>query len=167
MASFKSSAPYFKAALKSRLETVAALRSGTTLISRGNPYPKSWGGEAIIIGAVSNRTREFACGMTQCNEEYDLELAVNVAGSPQNPHEDYEARAYELADAVEESIISWTRDGSTLVSGAWGHVDVALVSEGSDQEGMKVDSHSDVEIPTARDATVILTVHVMARLLGA
>jgi hypothetical protein len=159
----QSSAPLFKAALKARLEGIQTLSSFGTLISRGHPYPKAWSGDLVIIGRVSNRRRTWVASMTQCNEEYDVEVLVNAAGSAQDPYAGFEERAYAMADAIEESLIAWTREsGGQLVSGTWGHVMTAIPGVSEDQEGIDDDQRG---APRARDATVSLTVHVTARLV--
>lgn len=160
----RSSAPKFKSALQTRLEAIAGLGRGTTLISRGHPYPKGWAGHTIIIGQVLNRRRQWVAAMTQCNEEYDVEILISAGGSAQDPYSGFEDQAYALADAVEDSLISWTREGGgELVTGAWGQVLTAIPGEAGDQEGIEGEEN---RAPKSRESVVSLMVHVAARLIN-
>jgi hypothetical protein len=157
----QTSIPHFKAALKARLEADATLIAAGGSVSRGNPHPGAWPAKLVIIGAVSGWTLAFACGMTQVNEEYDLEVVATFAGSPQNSSALYEDGAYALMVPVLTSLVSWM-DGNPLVSGAWGHVGAAIPQPAGDAEGFEVDANG---VPVARDSTVSVSVHVTARLV--
>ena len=160
---FASSVPYFKAALVARLAATTALATGTTTVSRGNPYPKRWANEAVLVGGMSNYQQRLVGGLTQRREEYDVEITANVAGSAQDPYEDFESRAYVLAAAVETSLTEWTRTGEILCSGAWGHAAISIPTYVSDQEGIDIDDNAT---PRSRDATVRMSVHVIAVVRG-
>ncbi len=160
---FASSVPYFKAALIDRLQATPALATGKTTISRGLPYPKSWGSEAVIVGGMSNYQQRLVAGLTQRREEYDVEIAIDASGSAQDPYEDFEVRAYQLAAAVETSLTQWTRTGEPLVSGDWGYVAAALPEYVSDEEGI---DQEEGKAPRGRSAAVRMRVHVTAVVLG-
>ena len=158
---FSSSVPKFKAALLDRLRSVPDLFDVT--LSRGNPYPVAWGWEAITIGAATNRTWVSVAAMTQVDEQYDVDLLANRISAPQDPHEQNEDRAYELMDIAAGSVWEWVTGPSPLVSGDWGFVQVVTMYPAYDREGMNEEPNSGKV--TARDAAVILPLHVIARLL--
>ena len=160
---FAASVPGFKAALVTRLAATAALATGTTTVSRGLPYPKRWGREAVLIGQMTNFQTNLVGGMSQRRERYDVEIAINVSGSPQTPYEDYEERAYALAAAVDTSLTEWSRTGATLCSGTWGQVVSAIPEYVRDEEGIEED---DKGVAIGRDCTVYMTVHVIAAVVG-
>ena len=158
-AGLESSDPYFKEALVARLEATPALATRRTLIAWGNPHPKRWARETIIIGGTTDRTYRYVAAMTQANEEYDVGLFANFTGPLLNRNADNQRKAYELATAVEASLIEWTRAGGHLVDGPWGFVWAAVpnLSPSHDVEGID---------KGGRDASVICTIRVKARLLS-
>ena len=160
---FASSVPFFKTALINRLQTVPALANGKVTVSRGHPYPKRWANDSVLVGGMSNYQQRLVCSMTQRRETYDVEITANASGAAQDPYEDFEARAYQLAAAVETSLTEWTRTGETLTSGPWGLVSAAIPEYVRDQEGL---DQEEGKAPKSRDCTVYLVVHVTASVIG-
>ena len=154
--SYRRSVPFAKAAIRDRLAAIPTLSE--TLVSYGNPSPTRWPREVVIVGAMSNWGHTHTAALTQEREEYDIEIMVNVTGPVRNSNETNEARAYEIADAIHDSLEEWTRTSpGSLVTGAWGHVDVIMPEAAHDIEGVSQEE---------RDASVILTVHVLACLIN-
>jgi hypothetical protein len=154
----ESSIPYLKIALRDRLIADPGIDAGTTVVSVGNPHPDDWGYEAIIIGAMSEWSHTHVAAMTQENEEYKVEILVNVVGTPMDAYDALQMRAYALASIVRESVETWTRDGGELVTGDWGHVDQVMpADDGHDIEGLD---------ETGRDSSVVFNVEVRARLVS-
>jgi hypothetical protein len=151
----ESSVTYLKAALLARLKADATLVATEAGIFRGNPHPTKWPAKAVIIGKVSGWQLTFVCGMSQANEEYDLEIIANYAGSAQNSNTTYEDGAYGLMVAVLASLVTW-HTGDNLVTGTWGQVNAIIPSAAGDAEGLD---------EGGRDSTVTMTVHVTARLV--
>jgi hypothetical protein len=156
-ARLESSVPHFKQALMERLEALPALATGKTVVSWGNPHPRKWPKEVVIIGPATNRTRRFTAGMRQAAEEYDVELVVNITGPAQDTNPANQKRAYELADAVEASLTEWNLEGAPMAAGAWGTVNAIMPGPASDEEGLDDQN---------RDATVTFEVRITARLLA-
>lgn len=149
----ESSVPYFKAALLARLSVVVAAGG---VAFWGNPHPAVWPAKVLLIGDTSNRAHTYVCGMSQCNEEYDVELVANAAGAAANANATNQIAAYALMNAVETSLLDWTVAADPLCSGAWGQVNAAVPGAGSDGEGLD---------ESGRDATVKMLVHVVARMV--
>lgn len=159
-----SSVPLVKAALEARIAAVLAAAGHSALVSRGHPYPKAWAGQTVIVGRVAGRLPPvWTAAMTQQNEEYEIEVLVNVAGSAQDAYSSFEDAAYALEALIAGDLVAWTREPETLPAGDWGQVLAILPAGGSDEEGIEEDRHG---APKSRDATVTLTVHVRARLVG-
>jgi hypothetical protein len=156
MADFASSVPKFKRALWTRLLAEARLDPTRTAIAWGNPHPQMWPPEVIIIGVASNIRWGETAGGLQARQEYDLEITVNVTGPSVNLNPDNQERAWTLMDAVHSSLRDWLQAGGPLVSGTWGQIDVVQIGDARDREGLD---------DTSRDASVITTVHVTARLV--
>lgn len=151
----RSSVPPFKAGFLARLQADPGITGDDLIVAWGNPYPVRDTGELVIIGSTTGRKLDYTAGMTRANESYDIEVLISVTGPPQNPMDEREQRAYALADAVCESVRSWTAAGGPLVSGDWGQVNIVEVSESHDQDAL---------LSSVREASVMLTVHVTARI---
>jgi hypothetical protein len=157
---FSSSVPALKAALMTRIEAALATAGKTALVSRGNPYPKAWAGQTVIIGKATIDPPVRVVGMTQENEYCDVEVFINAAGNAQDAYSVFEDRAYALRDVIESDLRDWTMAPETLPAGSWGQVLSVLAFGGSDQEGIETDKNG---APRSRDCTVTLTVRVQAR----
>ena len=151
----RSSVPYFKTALLARLKAATALQGPDILVSWGNPYPDDAPGQLVAVGSAHDRSREFVAGMSQARETYAVDVLVSVVDAPENPIADREVRAYELADAVDESVRAWNLMGGPLVSGDWGQVSAAVPGESSDGDALITGSE--------RESLIKLTLNVTAR----
>ena len=71
---YRRSVPFVKAAIVARLEAIQTLSSGSTLVSYGNPSPKRWPREVVIVGAMTGWGHTHVAAMTQEREEYDIDI---------------------------------------------------------------------------------------------
>jgi hypothetical protein len=152
----RSSVPGFKAALLARLGADPNITGPDLMVTWGNPYPLSESGELVVVGNVANRKKAFVAGMTAANETYDLEVLVSVVGAVANDTPAREARAYALADAVDESIRTWNLSGGPLASGDGWQVSSCLPADSHEQDALLSGA--------SREASVMQTYSVMARL---
>ena len=154
-----SSVPAVKAALKTRIEAALLAANQTALVSRGHPYPKAWAGRTVIIGRATIGDSNRVASGTQENERYTVELLICAAGSAQDAYSGFEDAAYALRDLIVSDLDVW----APLPSGDWGRVLSIETTAGSDQEGIEEDRKG---APKSRDATVALSLSVVARLVN-
>lgn len=141
-----SSVVAFKVGLKERLLADDAL-SGVQ-ISIGNPHPNKMQDELIIIGKATIEPLEYTAGMSAANEKYRLDLVISVIGSARTSLLDLQTRAYQIADAIDASVIAWKP--------AYGNkANVVMV-------GQKVDAESVAS--DIREASITMSLNVWKRI---
>ena len=148
-----STIPAFKAALLARLSAEAGLLG--VQVSWGHPYPARLADELIIIGNATSAPGQSPVGLGSGDreEEYHVALLISVAGSARVTQQALEERAFELAAAIEQSMIAWQFEEAPF----GGVVDWALVLSMQSAEVL-------AESGDAREASVTITVAVTARI---
>lgn len=147
----RSAVPAFKKALLERLEKTKALAEVT--VSWGNPYPDDAGDEVIIIGNTTGKGKGHVAGLSQANEVFSVDIIISVVGSAQTGLKELVERAYELAEAVDDSVIDWAKEPVK-----YGGV-VTMVVPGLWSDGEAVTDDGDW-----REASVITQLDVTARI---
>jgi hypothetical protein len=151
----QSSVPKFKKALLARLladTTLAAnsLANGTDLtISWGNPHPDQASQALVVIDDTKNRQLAWVAAMTQANETYDVSIYISITGSARNDREALWQRAYDLSDAVQNSVLAWA------ASGYGGTVSIVIPQPSHDQDAVANEM---------REAAIMFDLSVTARL---
>lgn len=163
-----STAPAVKAALVDRLRADAALAG--VQISHGHPYPDRLEREVVIVGRVTAQSRvgdryqgghtPRALGSAGAREErYSIELVLNTSGAARDRYPDLEARAYAIADAIDESVRAWR---STTPAAYDGVARWVLVASVEDREGLSIPGR-DTEPPEGgRECVVRVELNVAA-----
>lgn len=143
-----SSIPAFKAALLARLDAATAT---DVQVTWGSPHPAPMQPKFAWIGGTRERTIQYVAGMAAANERYLVDITITVAGSAQQPQSDLLTAAYVIDDAMRTSLLTWK---GTDYDGV---VDYVVPGPGEDAEAL-------TETGAEREASVKLTVEVMARI---
>lgn len=157
---FMSGVPAFKKALKARLENNpeiladAAANGGDLEVVLGNPHPLNAPKTIIVIGAMSNHSYDYTCGMTQANELYDILLVVSLVDYVANDKTALIDRAYGLADMITRDMLTWNI-GSTILDGYGTEVANAVIPD--------IEADQEFTADDAREFMVELKLHVVGR----